>query len=74
MMKILGIVYCLNSALYMLSNDCPASKAGFNIREVPEYVCGDEQAKTYYAKDTVQLFLNKSESQFTIIKSHCLVP
>jgi hypothetical protein len=58
----------------MFSNDCPASKAGFNIREVPEYVCGDEQAKTYYAKDTLQQFLKKGESELTIIKTHCLIP
>jgi hypothetical protein len=44
MVQLLGIIWCANVTLYTFSTDCAASKAGFNIISVPEYVCGDEAA------------------------------
>jgi hypothetical protein len=74
MMKILGIVYCFNSNLFTFSNDCSASKSGFFIKAVPDSVCWDEQAKAYYAKKAIEAFTKRPPNEFTIIKTHCLIP
>jgi hypothetical protein len=68
-----GAIYCLKSAMYTFSNDCPASQAGFTTIAVPEWVGNDNTVKTLYAVTAVQNLTKKNEVEFVIIRTTCLV-